>query len=251
MTAASACLPGHQVREIRLYGRLGVQFGRVFRLAVQSPAEAVQALCAMVPGFRAAFVGQDGRAEYVVYTGRGAGRKTISQEQKDDLVDTGAPIRFVPVVEGAKRQGLGQTILGVVMVVAGVALALFTNGAGLAAGDYLIKAGGMMILSGVVQMLSPQRGPSEKTNNGDPSYGMDAGAVNTSDAGMPVPLAYGRVIAGSVRISAGLTTDESASSAGSSGGGGGLGNQQLPAYMNRFEVDSGAVLTGEINDSAR
>lgn len=243
MSGAASNLVSCQVREIRLYGRLGAQFGRVFRLAVQSPAEAVQALCAMLPGFQAAFIGRDGRAEYVVYTGRGAERKTISEAQKDDLVDAQAPIRFVPVIEGAKRQGVGQTILGVVMVVAGVVASAFGYGA---VGGPLAKAGWMMVIGGVIQMLSPQRGPTEKTNNGDPSYGMDAGAVNTSDAGMPVPLAYGRVIAGSVRISAGLTTDEVAVPA---GGGGGFGDQQLPAYMERFEVDSGAVLTDGSYDS--
>ena len=40
------------MRTIRLYGALGEQFGRVWRLDVKSPAEAVRALCSQLPGFR-------------------------------------------------------------------------------------------------------------------------------------------------------------------------------------------------------
>jgi len=40
-----------KLRTIRLYGPLGTRFGREFRLAVDSPAEAVRALCVLLPGF--------------------------------------------------------------------------------------------------------------------------------------------------------------------------------------------------------
>jgi len=221
------------LREIRLYGRLGAEFGRVFHLAVQSPGEAIRALCAVLPGFRAAFLGADGRAAYHVFVGRGHAREAIDESRKDELVSAAAPIRFVPEIAGAKRQGLGQTILGATLIVAGMVAGL--NGMYVAEA-YLIKAGTLMIIGGVVQMLSPQRKPDDKVTN-DPSYGMDAGAVNTADSGSPVPLAYGRVIAGSVQVSAGLSTDEIVPS----GGGGGLTPKELPEHMDRFVVDSGAV----------
>ena len=41
-----------RMRTVRLYGQLGSRFGRSFRLAVNSPAEAIRALCAIVPGFQ-------------------------------------------------------------------------------------------------------------------------------------------------------------------------------------------------------
>lgn len=225
------------LREIRLYGELGRRFGRVFRLAVQSPAEAIRALCAVLPGFRSAFVGQDGLAEYFVFVGKGQQRSRIAEASKDDLVGADAPIRFVPVVAGAKRQGLGQTIMGAVLVVAGVALAILSEGAAIAPADAMIKTGAAMIIGGVVTMLSPQRSTVPKQTENDPSYGMDAGAVNSSDAGPPVPLCYGRMIVGSVRISGGLTTDDILPTSG-----GGLGGaQELPDYMPEAVVDSGAV----------
>jgi len=227
------------LREVRLYGRLGAQFGRVFHLAVQSPGEAVRALCAVLPGFRAAFLGDDGRAEYHVFVGRGAQREAIDESRKDDLVGPAAPIRIVPAIAGAKRQGLGQTILGAVLIVAGYMITGLSYGWAAPVGTALMKAGVVMMIGGVVQMLSPQRKTDDSKN--DPSYGLDAGAVNITDSGVPVPLALGRVIAGSVQVSAGLSTDELVAGSTTST----LDPLELPNYMPRFEVDSGAVASGK------
>lgn len=228
------------LREVRLYGELGQRFGRVHRLAVASAAEAARALCAVLPGFRAAFLGADGQAGYHVYVGRGAGRECIDAERKEDPVGGGAPIRFVPLVAGSKRQGLGQLILGSVLVVAGMAIKALAWSAGIGgsamytAGMYVSKLGWAMVVGGVVQMLAPQRKAPERPEN-SPSYGMDAGAFNNDDPSAPVPLAYGRVVIGSVRVSAGLTTD-----AYGVGSGGTLSPQPLPGYMPTYEVDAGA-----------
>ena len=46
------------LREVRLYGALGREFGRVLHLAVATPAEAVRALRAVLPGFERAFLGR-------------------------------------------------------------------------------------------------------------------------------------------------------------------------------------------------
>lgn len=55
-------------------------------------------------------------------------------------------IRIVPVIAGAKRAGILQTVLGVVLIVVG---AYSQN-------PNLIAAGVAMIAGGVIQMLSPQ-----------------------------------------------------------------------------------------------
>lgn len=39
-----------EVKVIRLYGVLGATFGHVHRLAVDSPQEAIKALCTVIPG---------------------------------------------------------------------------------------------------------------------------------------------------------------------------------------------------------
>lgn len=48
-------IPNQTLRTIRLYGEAGRRFGRIHRLALDtnSVAEAVQALCSQIAGFRA------------------------------------------------------------------------------------------------------------------------------------------------------------------------------------------------------
>jgi predicted phage tail protein len=40
-----------RIRTIRLYGVLGATFGRVHKMAVETPREAIRALCIVIPGF--------------------------------------------------------------------------------------------------------------------------------------------------------------------------------------------------------
>lgn len=184
------------LREVRLYGRLGRQFGRVFRLAVQTPAEAARALCALLPGFRQALLGPDGRGAYHVFVGRGQRRHDIGEEEVQASVGSADVIRFVPVVEGAKRAGVLQTVVGIALIAYGV----FGGG-----GPVFTQAGVAMLLGGVIQLLSPQRKKEERKPEGQTSYAFD-GPVNITEQGGPVPVALGRVICGSTVVSQGLST---------------------------------------------
>jgi predicted phage tail protein len=184
------------LREIRLQGALGKRFGRVHHLAVQSAREAAQALAAVLPGFRAAFLGAGNQARYHVLVGRAARRYDIDRTEIDDPLGRDAPITFVPVVAGAKK-GWGRVILGVVLMVVG-----FYTGQ-----SWLVRVGAALALSGVSQMLSPQRPPSPPRPENMPGYGFD-GPVNTTQQGLPVPVAFGRMVVGSAVVSAGLATDE-------------------------------------------
>lgn len=191
------------LREVRLYGALGREFGRVFRLAVATPAEAVRALRAVLPGFERAFLGRDGRAAYHVFVGRAAQRRDIGAEQLLEPLGAAAPIRLVPVIEGAKRGGFLQVVLGAALIVAGVVIA-FNGGVGI--GDSLIKLGATILIGGVIQLLSPQaKGRQAATN--DPSYVFD-GPVNNAQQGGPVPVRYGRGVWGSVVVSQGISTTD-------------------------------------------
>jgi predicted phage tail protein len=205
------------IREVRLYGPLGRRFGRVHRLAVATPAEAAQALCAVLPGFERAFLGAPGRppARYHVFVGRGGQRETVGLERAVEPVGRTEPIRFVPVIEGAKRAGLLQVVLGAALMIAApyAAGAIFAAGGsiGLAAGvsTYGVLAGKMLILGGIVSLLSPQRkGGAAPAPENMPSYGFDAGPVYTTQQGLPVPIGFGRMVIGSAVISAGLATDD-------------------------------------------
>jgi len=190
---------------VLLYGHLGRRFGRVHRYSARSPAEAVRALCATLPGFRQALV--DGGAYRVL---RG-GREALDAEQIRAPHSARETLRIVPVVAGAGR-GLGQVLLGAALIGLSFVLPttpLFTIGPfspSLASMAFL--TGVQFMFSGVSQALTstPKQQSVEAPSN-KPSYAFD-GAVNTAAQGNPVPVCYGRLIVGSQVISAGLTVEQ-------------------------------------------
>lgn len=190
---------------VLLYGHLGARFGRVHRYAAHSPAEAVRALCATLPGFRRALV--EGGAYRLLRGGRealGMDDLRAPHSERDTL-------RLVPVVAGAGK-GLGQILLGAALVVG----SFFVPSIGLSLGGMQIftvgsimrSIGTSLIFGGVSQALAstPKSQQVEAVSN-KPSYAFD-GAVNTAAQGNPVPVCYGRLIVGSQVISAGLSVEQ-------------------------------------------
>lgn len=200
------------VRTIRLYGELGERFGRVWRLDVQSPAEAVRALCSQAPGFRK-YLQAHAQAGYRVLC------DTLARDRETLALPTSArTIRIVPAVQGAGKNGVLNVIVGAVLIWASGGFAAFGYG-GLAAGATGAAAAGWgvvgaigtsLVMSGVSQMLtkpvSSSKDSVERPEN-RPSYAFD-GAVNTAAQGNPVPVCYGEMIVGSQVVSAGLTTEQ-------------------------------------------
>lgn len=194
-----------RLRTIRLYGQLGSRFGRSFRLAVNSPAEAVRALCAILPGFQQylARAKENGMA-FAVFVGK----QNLTKDQLQDPPGK-EDIRIAPVLLGSKRGGVLQTILGVVLIVVGI----YGNIAG-GWGQPFINAGVGMVIGGVAQMLGPQPkglGSQDSAEN-RPSYSMN-GTVNTQAQGNPVPVAYGGhdqkgMLTGSAVISGGIMAED-------------------------------------------
>jgi predicted phage tail protein len=194
------------LRTIRLYGKLGTQFGRVHRLAVESTAEAVRALCALVPGFeRELMTSRDRGVRYACFLGK----KNIS---KDELALSGGTeeIRIAPVLVGAKAGGVLQFIAGAVLVVAGYIVTGLSYGWAAPVGGAMISTGIAMMAGGVIQMLSPQPRPSSSNGPENGASYNFTGAVNTTAQGNPVPVLYGRMIVGSAVISAGILAQEQA-----------------------------------------
>ncbi|MCE9982433.1 tail assembly protein [Leclercia adecarboxylata] len=190
---------------IRLYGALGARFGRVHRLAVQTSAEAVKALCINLDGLESFLMNaKKNGMTFAVFRGK---RNIGAQDFKELGGDS--DIRIAPVMEGAKKAGLFQTILGAVMVVAGIVVTGMTFGSAGVVGAGMISAGIGMAAGGIYQMLSPQpkglQGRDDPDNK--PSYAF-GGAVNTLAMGNPVALLYGeREIGGSI-ISAGIVAED-------------------------------------------
>lgn len=207
------------MREIFLHGDLGRRFGHRFVLDVRSPAEAVRALMVQLRGFRDAI----GQGEWCLFRGDrplgpehlhfGLGRKAF---------------HIFPKVEGAKRGGVLQVVIGVVIIAAAIALAYAAApAAGAAFGKVMAAETGIAIfgqavtyagiakvglaiaLTGIASMLAPQPkvpGGSEGFKPADERASfLFTGAVNSAVQGGVVPVVFGRyrigstVVAGSIR----------------------------------------------------
>lgn len=207
---------------IKLSGSLAVKFGREHRrlLDTGTTTEAFSAIKNTLQGFEQ-FIKEQAKLgmRYAIFrNGRNTG------EDEFGLSGT-REIRIVPVIAGGKRAGVMQTILGAVLIVVGVFTTIF--------GDYsgsVIQLGAAMVAGGVVQMLSPQaRGlKGREAAENAPSYAF-GGAVNTTAAGNPVGIGYGKRRIGGAIISAGIYAEDIATSKRpiqSGGGNGGNGEQE-------------------------
>ncbi|RMV64735.1 tail assembly protein [Pseudomonas coronafaciens] len=192
------------MRTIKLYGVLRKHFGREYRIDVHSVRDAVNALCAMKPGFEKFLrTGEERGLVFSVFCGkRNAGEAEFDMQGSDNT-----DIRIVPLIQGSKQAGLFQVVLGVALVVGG----LFTGGTTTALGLGLLAAGAAVGLGGVVQMLSPTTTAATGNKNDDgnnPSYGF-GGAVTTVAQGNPYPVLYGeREIGGAVESGGIYTQDQ-------------------------------------------
>ncbi|HBE9082998.1 tail assembly protein [Serratia fonticola] len=188
----------HEYRMVRLYGILGSTFGRVHRLVVSSPQEAIKALSITIPGFeRFLQTAKERGLTFSIFVGK-------NNIGKDELEFSGSDdIRIAPVIIGSKKAGMFQTILGAVLVVAGAFLSWTP------VGTPMMMMGASMMIGGVIQMLSPMQGGAARRESPDnkPSYAF-GGPVNTIAQGNPVPILYGKRRIGGAIISAGIFAED-------------------------------------------
>jgi predicted phage tail protein len=161
------------LRRVHLHGHLGERHGRLLELDVDSPAEAIRALCHTRPGFR------DDLREGFYRVQRGDDPLEMSElgigmgRQRD--------IHIVPqpVVAGIELAVIGWMLVGAV-VVAAVALAFMPT-------------------------IKPP--DAKNRENNDTNFLFD-GPVNVTEQGHPVPLVFGRWRCGSVVVSSGVETTD-------------------------------------------
>jgi predicted phage tail protein len=187
---------------VLLYGKLR-RFGRSFRLAVRSPAEAIKALCIQVPGFEKFLANANLEGlEFAIFRGK------RNLEEKELGFGGSGDIRIAPVITGSKRGGLLQTVIGLAIV----ALAWW-NPLGWAAATALAvgMSGASMALGGVIQMLSPQAKGLSMSGAPEnlPSYAFGS-ARNTTASGNPVPICIGDRRWGGAIISASIEAQDKA-----------------------------------------
>ena len=207
--------------KVKVYGHLAEHLGQsTFEALIRTPAEAVRFLICNFPELR----GLMREGYYKVAVGRHDLQLADCPEQLHYPVGSSEVVSIIPVVTGAggNRSGLGSILLGAALIgvaiaSAGAGFALGAKGVGFvaagAAPSALAAAAGnigiALVLTGTAQLLSPT--PELPDLDGDPRNDPNnfsfSGVQNTSREGVPVPVAYGEVIVGSVVISAGLNVE--------------------------------------------
>lgn len=201
---------------VYLYGHLGRKFGHRWRLDVQTPAEALRAIMANQPAFRAHLL-QHSQPGYQVCVGP----DPLAHVDALQYPSGRQAIKIVPVVAGAGKDPLIGVLVGVVLVAAAIVsfqwyavpMGLTVAGGGLSlAGSFVMSVGfigASLALGGISQLLAGTPGGQEISERPEnkPSF-FFSGAVNTTAQGHPVPVGYGRMRVGSAVISAGIATED-------------------------------------------
>ena len=179
---------------IKLSGSLAQKFGRVHRrqVAAGDTWEVFRALKATIEGFEAEIRRLDRLGlRFAIFRNR----KNVGA---DDFNMGGTrEIRIVPVVEGSKRGGILQIVLGVVLIAASYF------------GAPTAPAGIALLAGGVIQMLSPQAAGLKHSASPEnmPSYAFGS-AKNTTASGNPVPICIGERRWGGAIISASIYAED-------------------------------------------
>ena len=205
--------------KVKVYGHLAEHLGQsTFEAVIRTPAEAVRFLICNFPELRGLM--RDGY--YKVAVGRHDLQLADCPEQLHYPVGSSEVVSIIPVVTGAggDRRGvgailLGAALIGTAIVTGGTSLTFGVGGFGAVAGSSIgasVAAGQLglaLVLTGTASLLSPT--PEVPGLDGDPRNDPNnfsfSGVQNTSREGVPVPVAYGEVIVGSVVISAGLNVE--------------------------------------------
>jgi predicted phage tail protein len=190
-----------QLTNIYLGGVLGQKFGEKWRLAVSSPAEAIQAINVNTRGKLIEYLGLEGKSSYY----------QIALDRKDQFIEASelrnrsgsCDIYILPAIQG-QSSGWGKILIGAVLIAAVVVsqqyeLLGYTAGVNGAAGTtaawatttYGIVAavGTSLLLGGISQLLAPH-----KNQQGELNSNSFQGTIAAAQQGGPVPVCYGKAL---------------------------------------------------------
>ena len=213
--------PESNITTVVLHGRLAGFSDGPMLVRAGTTSGAVRALCAIKPGFGAAF--SEGNYRLI----RGDLDRGFDIDETMLMLRTGGRVlHILPMAAGAKSgMGIGKIVIGAVIVIA----SLFTYGAaadafgpvlqgavasvGIATGalagfatyGQIAIFGAALVLGGISALLSPQQ--KKNTGQSNASFGL-SGRINTVSEGAPVPIVYGRTLVGSTVISVGYAAED-------------------------------------------
>lgn len=191
------------MKTFNLYGSMQEKYPGVFKMDVATPAEAIRAMCIQLPGFE-----EDIKAgNWRLVRGDLEGNDEVNEDGLQMTLGNQNEMHLIPVIEGA-NSGAGMIIVGIVMIVA----AFFTGGTSIAAwgamSTMLAATGLGMAVGGIIASTTkmPGAGASASGNEreADKASFLFDGPTNQSTQGVAVPRGYGRMLIGSIVVSAGL-----------------------------------------------
>lgn len=214
------------MKVVKVYGKLRQWLGGQcrFELDVDTPAQALKALCVNFPGLERWLINseQDGLGYRVT-----VGRERVCNGTVQRLVlpwSDREVFSICPVIAGAGQGGL-RILTGIGLIALSFLLpgagafgtfsifgqAAATGGLLTGIGTSLSLVGAALTLGGVAQLISPTQTTGNLTQGREAvrleSFSF-SGIVNTAKQGLPVPVAYGRVFVGSAVLSAGVDADD-------------------------------------------
>lgn len=191
-----------ELKTVRLLGELGRRFGRVYQLAVSTPAEAVRALVAQLEGFAEhLYHAHESGVAYRLVVGRDP--EGLDLEGLHLHLGQEDCIIIAPIISGAGA--FGRILLGVALLTASFFMPATIGILGLTLSSTTIGLlGAALILGGIAQLLTPTPKTPKKTD----SYLIDRGA-ETVIQGLPVPVGYGTwTLTDLLVLSSGVDTTE-------------------------------------------
>ncbi|MEE3682403.1 tail assembly protein [Actinobacillus pleuropneumoniae] len=190
--------------KITFHGDLKRFIDESFELDVNNFRELMNGLLTQIQGFREHLR----NGYYKVRIGKNYLNNDQLQTNPMIALDDKSSIHFTPVIAGAgKGMGIGQLVLGVVLVAA----AFYTGGASLLAwssGATMMGAmGASLILGGAISLLSKTPEMSSGVKEGEKKQSTSFSNIrNLTPQGRPIPLLYGRMLTSLVLISQGIET---------------------------------------------
>lgn len=187
-----------ELKTVKLLGAAGRKFGREFKLAVKSPAEAMRALMVLFPQFKAWIIEQHERGiawRVVTNNAEGLSEDELTQGTSSEQ------IIFAPILQGAGGNGfsIGKILLGIALIAIAVIVPFGAVNGGLGLG----LLGGSLVLSGIADLITPtpqlsgikaqnRVSGTEAARSDDLESNLFSRNQGTGGQGECVPLLYGR-----------------------------------------------------------
>lgn len=194
------------LKTIELHGALADQFGKYFKLQVDTAREAAHAIAEQLPEFkRFMLTAEQAGMRFAIFLDEQTKERNIGEDDLDNITDA-QTIHIVPRLMGSGGKAFGwlQVVVGAALVGFGA----FTFGATSSIGMGMIGAGAGLMIGGATSLLMPTPKLDTQDEDGNrANYGF-GGAVTTTAQGNAVPLLLGERMVGGFLRSAGIYTED-------------------------------------------